>query len=359
MRKLQIFILLCSALIIFQPSTAQNAIDLDGTNDYIDLGDNYGFDTNDPWTVEARVRIAPSLSNSQVISKLDAGPVGWGIQIMRSNFGLPGTVLVYLANPWPNTMAARYGDTNIRDNEWHHLAVTYDGSGDMAGIRIFLDGVEEVYHPSIDNLAGSITNGANCLIGAWDNGGATDDFLEAGIDDVRIWNNVRTPGQIGSFWNQGYEYCSGTAGLIGLYKFNQGTANGDNTGIRPSVRDDSWTPVHGDLMNMSLMGNASNFIGPQPAIPCAFAIAKRADVLLPEGVKVFPNPSQGEFTLELPESEVITIRIYDAMGKLILEKNDIQTRLHTFNMMSAPAGVYYLHIEQPTGKSVQKINLIR
>lgn len=367
MKQTQFIITLCFLYFIGLSAGAQNVLSFDGTNDYVDLGDNYGFDTNDPFTVEAWVRISPSnASVSQIISKLDDNTIGWGIQVMRSNHFHAGTILVYLCNPWNVSMAARFGDTNIRDDQWHRIAVTYDGSGDANGIRMWVDGVEEIYHPSANTLAGSISNNARCLIGAWDNGGgaAVTEFFNGDMDHLRIWDVVRTPAQINSFWNRSYELCSPpNASLLGLYKFNRGVAGGDNTLLRPAVIDQAWVRNHGTLVNFSRNGASSNWVGGQPIIPCAFAPAKAAETspgITSKDFQIYPNPSQGRLQLDLPalDGNYGSLKIMDSQGKQVYSIDQLSPGTQELDLRDLRAGNYYLLLQAPTGRVQKKFSIV-
>ena len=56
------------------------------------------------------------------------------------------------------------GTTALNDDQWHHCAATYDGSGRASGIRIYVDGVRET-GSTYDNLGGNtiVTTQTLCL----------------------------------------------------------------------------------------------------------------------------------------------------------------------------------------------------
>ena len=43
-----------------------------------------------------------------------------------------------------NIYRGRYGDTPL-DTDWHYLTATYDGSESSSGIKIFVDGEQEIH----------------------------------------------------------------------------------------------------------------------------------------------------------------------------------------------------------------------
>lgn len=78
------------------------------------------------------------------------------------------------------------GITLVNDNEWHHVAYTYDGTT----IRLYVDGVEDATLDAVINTGVSGETDVN--IGS--QGGGS--FFQGLIDDVRIYNEVLTPDQI-------------------------------------------------------------------------------------------------------------------------------------------------------------------
>jgi hypothetical protein len=79
----------------------------------------------------------------------------------------------------------RYGD-------WHHVALTYDGSGKAAGARVYVDGEPASVDVVRDTLAGPMATDAPLTIGRRSLG---QPFLGQ-IDDLRLYGRVLEPGQI-------------------------------------------------------------------------------------------------------------------------------------------------------------------
>jgi hypothetical protein len=95
---------------------------------------------------------------------------------------------------------AVYGSTVISINTWHHIVLTYSGSGTAAGVKIYIDGVEESYTVASDTLSGSFTNSANFNIGSRDN----DDLnLYGRIDEVGHWDREISSSDVTTLYNSG------------------------------------------------------------------------------------------------------------------------------------------------------------
>jgi hypothetical protein len=64
--------------------------------------------------------------------------------------------------------------------------------------------------------------------------------------------------------------------------------------------------------------------------------------------KVYPNPTNGTFTLlfsgEIPESSVIRVEIYGMQGERLMNSHYNGERKHEFSLDGKPAGVYFIRV---------------
>jgi hypothetical protein len=60
-----------------------------------------------------------------------------------------------------------------------------------------------------------------------------------------------------------------------------------------------------------------------------------------EELRLFPNPSEGEVTLEIPGTEITDVRISDLSGKLVYQ-NKLQPGSHTLQFDDLSSGLYQL-----------------
>ncbi|MFY0690256.1 MAG: choice-of-anchor D domain-containing protein, partial [Cyclobacteriaceae bacterium] len=135
---------------------------------------------------------------------------------------------------------------NINDTDWHHLAVTYDGTT----LVIFLDGVLIGQSDIALNTATS-----DFVLGETvANGGQN---INAKIDEVRIWNVVRTPSEIRGNAT-GLLDTTGLTNLVANYDFNFGRNASFNTGY-DTLEDRSGNGNGGTLNGFTLTGAGSNW----------------------------------------------------------------------------------------------------
>lgn len=227
---------------------SQNALDFDGIDDKVDVGNPAGLQiSGNNITVEAWIYPTTWASlvwqGNVVNQENNSTNDGFMLRVGESgkiNFGV-GTANTswYELNTVANTLSL---------NTWAHIAGTYDGTT----LKIFKDGVQ-VGTSTVS--AGAVVAGNVALtIGAR----RTDRFFTGKIDEVRIWTVTRTAGEL----TQGMtnEYCGSKTGLEFYAKFNEGQAGGVNTGIT-TLPDFSGNANSGTLSGFALSGANSNWIG--------------------------------------------------------------------------------------------------
>jgi len=225
---------------------AQNALSFDGIDDKVDLGTGANLNlAGTTLTIEAWIYPTSWRTNvyeGGIVVKeqnIQAGYMFRAGQSGRLNFafGSGGA-----GATWKElTTAANVLSLNV----WQHVAVTYDGSK----VRLYKNGVR------IDstNYTGSVgVNSNSCVIGGWYSTGRN---FPGKIDEVRIWNIVRSQSQIASSMNG--EFCSAPTGMVAYYKFNQGNAGNSNTGLTTLI--DGTGNSNGTLQGFALTGSTSNW----------------------------------------------------------------------------------------------------
>lgn len=224
--------------------THDNALHFDGVNDHVVLINSCGTGTpivngGDEITIEywfkgsniqSAVRLQPDVGTYVV--------AGWNGMHILSNDG--GTV-----DGLPVGAAAT-------DGSWHHVAMTWKRNT-LNGFKTYLDGNLVAQRNSSNNPLPVVNSGTylGTYMGSFE-------WMTGTLDDVRIWSVARSQEQIQA------GLCILTlpqAGLTARYIFNNGTANGDNTGVLPGVQNIAQPGYYnGRITNFAFNGTASNWV---------------------------------------------------------------------------------------------------
>ncbi|MFO0941658.1 MAG: LamG-like jellyroll fold domain-containing protein, partial [Pirellulales bacterium] len=165
-------------------ATRGNVLNLSG-NGYIQSTGHFGNPANA--TIAAWVNLtAADSGGAEVISLGDS----LLLRLQSSGTNLI-TAAWYNGTTW-NSVTYDYG-TNIAGTGWHHVALTFNDTGNAA--ILYLDGVQVASTSTTDSIA--YTQGANSFIGKHGNGQTTYDF-SGSIDDARVYNRVLTAAEVAS-----------------------------------------------------------------------------------------------------------------------------------------------------------------
>ena len=242
------FVLSVISLLQFQVNTAKaqtgEALNFDGSNDVVTISPTLGnFGTSD-FTFETWFKTT-GIGDMALIAKRPACSSGnfWNVRMITGRIWFEvqqnATTTISVASPV---------GTLYNDGAWHHLAVVRH----QYVYTIFVNGVQvgQGAYASILN----INNNADLNLGA----GPCGSF-NGTLDETRLWNIALNSYEILSRYQ--CEIVGASPGLLFNYHYNQGIANGTNTGVTTLI-DDSENNNDGTLTNFALSGTTSNWVEP-------------------------------------------------------------------------------------------------
>jgi len=161
------------------------AVNFDGSNDVVNVGDISAFNLSQ-LTVEAWINPS-ALANKSIVDKFpyDLGTNGWRINT-RSN----GDIWFSYGNANSNDQAI--ATSSYTGNSWSHVVGTYDG----ITLKIYVNGVLKGSQASTKTYTATgrvLSIGSNS---GFSNIPGSFEVFQGSIDDVRIYNYVRTQEQI-------------------------------------------------------------------------------------------------------------------------------------------------------------------
>jgi hypothetical protein len=191
------------------------------------------FENNDDFSVSFWIKTTETSFN-QLISKFDNSAVrGWDIVM---------TPVIYfeLYSSSPSNRLSVASSTSINDGNFHHVVITYDGSTDASGVKIYIDGVSDSLTIDKDSLSSTTITTADFRIGNRD---GRSEYFTGSMDEIFIFNGTLSQN------NVDYLYNSGSPSSSQQYPFSaSGSSSFDVTAI--DVYDDSsinsfWAYIDG------------------------------------------------------------------------------------------------------------------
>jgi hypothetical protein len=194
-------------------NTHQNShvLSFDGSNDYVRIENNTNIDLTTNYTIE--VWIKPESFNwlGGIVSKYhSAAANGYFLRLSSTE---PYTGLSFDQMETDNDI--------LSAGQWHHVAAINDN-----GTRkLYLDGVEQ----TLSGTALNVQSNTDPVCIGKDFLADSERYFNGSIDEVRIWNDVRTEQEI--IDNMDTEIDPQSENLAAYYNFNRGIEQGDNTTI--------------------------------------------------------------------------------------------------------------------------------
>jgi hypothetical protein len=198
------------------PRLASYTVDFNGTNQFLTIADAPSLNGFTNMTLEAWIQPqAPKSPEMMMI--LRKGEAGYGLAVDADMY------LRYMVSG-----NALKSTTKVTQGVWNHVAAVVDAT---AGTTTFY--INGKPAGSFNSTVIPQSTGALCI--GKTGGTVLSHFFHGGIDEVRIWNSVRTPTEI--LLLAFSELGGTTAGLAGHWSFTEGSGNtiADNAGNKTAT----------------------------------------------------------------------------------------------------------------------------
>lgn len=157
-----------------------------------DLADVGDFEKDQAFSYSAWIKLQPNDSQGALAARMDKpgnGYQGWDFWVQGRRIG------THIINRWPDDALKVVGQAQLKANEWTHVAVTYDGSGKAAGVKVYYNGQVQKTNVENDRLKSSIRTKVPFRIGQRTDG---EPISGAGIQDLRLYRRALTPAEVES-----------------------------------------------------------------------------------------------------------------------------------------------------------------
>ncbi len=162
-----------------------NALSLNGSSDYVDLGKSSSINLVNKMSISFWTYF-DTISSGSFISRRSPTSNEWQIAIQTST-SKPYVIL------WGTSDVVLYANTVLNTSQWYHIAVTYDKDAGENNYKIYVNGLLD----GQKTVTGAITLGdTSTKIGT-----DTYNYFNGLIDEVKIYDKVLTPEEILADYN--------------------------------------------------------------------------------------------------------------------------------------------------------------
>lgn len=294
----------------------ENAADFDGTTGYISVEQASAFISPDGMTIEA-----------WVFPRNEAP--GWpdfdGLFGLRNESNCD----FYLLQLGASTIEARFRNSDGQDytltnaglvvNEWNHLALTY---GDNF-LTFYLNGqFQQVI--AAEGVCGDME--VPFTMGKTNFDGANDFYFDGLLDDVRVWSESRTEEQIEQYYNCKIQNPEDFPTLTFYYDLDETTG-------ATIVTDNGDTGINGDVIE------GVTFTESTVDYKIVDRLKTTENILL----KVYPNPTPGNITIELLDNKLKDLYLINVLGqKISLDITKIvNNQIHVIDLKPGMYQLFY------------------
>lgn len=221
---------------LFPPATFDNEYSgqFDGINDSVNFGNNLAYGTGSQWSWGFWVKGNNFAAVRAIFAKMtsDANSYGHRVVVMTT-----GQLRVQLRGP--GGLATVDSVSTLTASTWQHVMVTYSGSGNISGLKMYINAVVDTATPS--GVIGDMTNASSAYVGisntSWPWSGM--------IDEATFWNKQLSLAEVQELYNGGVVLNANLHSAVANLEHYYRMGDGDTT---PTVMDNAGA-VNGTLTN--------------------------------------------------------------------------------------------------------------
>lgn len=142
------------------------------------------FERDQAFSCGAWVKLAPGNVNGAVVARMDDRNDfrGWDLWVEGGRVG------THIIHKWPENAIKVVSTEAIKPGQWHHVAISYDGSAKAAGVKVFIDGKPVRTQASADSLTESVrTQNVSLTVAQRAN---SSRLAGVAVDDLRIYDRA-------------------------------------------------------------------------------------------------------------------------------------------------------------------------
>jgi hypothetical protein len=217
------------------------AVNLDGSNDYINCGGVSDFSftdgsgTDSAFSISAWVKF-DSVNKARIISK----DVSTGSREYLFGTNNSSRVNMLIGNGSANLDIQN--NTALNTTSWFHIVATYDGSKSASGLKVYVNAdASSLSDISVGSYSGMASTSGNLEVGRFANGHS---FFNGLIDEVVVWDSELTSSQVTTLYNSGVPSDISSLSPLGWWRMGD-----DDSGSGTTITDQGSGGNNGTLTN--------------------------------------------------------------------------------------------------------------
>jgi len=209
---------------------SSGAMRFDGVDDRITIAneENFDFDRYDNFSFSMWIN-PPDFDGAMEVMY---GKGDWGVYTGQWVYLASGKPLFRHVGTWSERIDVSTSTALSSVNTWYHLVVTYNGSGNAAGVEFYVNNIKQGKTVNSDTLASSTLNDISPMIGSFD----AVQFFGGIIDEVLIYNDTLSASEVDDLYKAGLtqhananisletrtasSYNISDSGLVSFWSFN-------------------------------------------------------------------------------------------------------------------------------------------
>jgi hypothetical protein len=155
----------------------------------IEVAEAGDFDRDQAFSYGCWVEFTKPVGSGSVIARMDDQHDyrGWDLWVQN------GRPAAHIVHKWPGDALKVVAKTPLQPNRWHHLFVTYDGSGRAAGVRLYVDGVPQQTDVEANTLKSTIRTAVPLTVAQRHTTARLDGLL---LQDLRLYSRALAPAEV-------------------------------------------------------------------------------------------------------------------------------------------------------------------
>ncbi len=213
----------------------------DGVDEMITIPNTTTYSCQDPFSVSLWYKIPAQVSFTENLFSVTSGSSN-GMYIL----GQSGCMTLFIKSTDGKQLWARCNNRFNTINQWYHIVITYDGSLDWTGAKIYVDGVEygTTRNPYYYNnlLSTSEFGGLENIIGSGYHPSGIKHFTGR-VDDVQFYDFELNSTQASDIYNSGY-VTAPTASPVHHWKLGEEDTFSTDWTVKDSIGSLDGTSVN-------------------------------------------------------------------------------------------------------------------